>query len=161
MLIFDLKNFVQKDSQASSNGPANSDDSDVTINESTLSEKEMRHISAQLKKSQENMNTPSSPPLQPTNQKLLIRAKSSPSTQQTFLNPTQTEVNSLDNKANHNFLRQVSDGYSSSCTPLSASSITEVPSVNPFFLSSSGIVKTSDPVEAAFLNSYNINNNNK
>ena len=44
----------------------------------------------------------------------------------------------------HNLLRQLSDGYSSSCSPLSASSINnEQPSVNPFFQdASSGILTT-------------------
>lgn len=154
------KESDNQNSQASSNGPANSDDSDVTINESTLSEKEMRHLSAQIKKSQEDMNNLNSPPPpRPINQKLLTRAKSSPNTQPTSLNQSQTEDNSLDTKTNCHFFRQVSDGYSSSCTPLSASSITEMPSVNPFFVSSSGLVKTSDPVETAFLNSRNVNNN--
>lgn len=120
----------------------------------------MRHLSAQIKKSQEDMNNLNSPPPpRPINQKLLTRAKSSPNTQPTSLNQSQTEDNSLDTKTNCHFFRQVSDGYSSSCTPLSASSITEMPSVNPFFVSSSGLVKTSDPVETAFLNSRNVNNN--
>lgn len=130
----------------SSNGPTNSDDSDVTINESSLNEKELKILSAQLKKNQ--ITT-------------LTRTKSSPAPNET------SPENKLDTTNNFSFFRQLSDGYSSSCTPLSANSISnEQPHINPFFLASSqsppsftatGQIKTSDPIETAFLNTNNLN----
>lgn len=143
-------------STASSNGPVNSDDSDVTINESTLNEKELRTLSAQLKMNENNSSTS----MTQTNQiNVLTRAKSSP-----CHNYTIDADNKIELKNNFTFFRQISDGYSSSCTPLSASSITnEQPHINPFFpgtsslSASAGLIQTNDPVETAYLNTNNLN----
>lgn len=152
----------------SSNGPVNSDDSDVTINESTLNEKELRLLSAQITKNDQindsttkNTNSTALPETQLTSS-TLTRTKSSPGQHSKSNNNAD---NNSEIKNNFTFLRQVSDGYSSSCTPLSASSITnEQPHVNPFFLNSvstgpatPGIIQTNDPIETAFLNTNNLN----
>ena len=88
----------------------------------------------------------------------LVRVKSSPGEH------FHRQNEKLEIKNNFSFFRQISDGYSSSCTPLSASSITnEQPNMNPFFLgstsaTSSGTLKyDEDTVEIAFLEKNNLN----
>ncbi len=141
-----------------SQAPTNSDDSDVTINESSLNEKELKDLSAQLKKNQINkqnaLAAATAAQEQHTNV-VLNRTKSSPETN--FF--TNSDNQNIEIKNNFSFFRQISDGYSSSCTPLSASSITnEQPQVNPFFtVKLATIDKTTDPIEAAFLSTNNLN----
>ena len=105
----------------------NSDDSDVTINESSLNEQELKLLSSQflLKLSEEKQID------KKKNRVLLTRTKSTPS-QQIFLHQ---DCSADESKPVNAFHRQISDGYSSSNTPLSASSISnEHPAVNQFFL---------------------------
>ncbi len=137
-----------------SQAPTNSDDSDVTINESSLNEKELKLLSAQLKKNQINKQNALAAQEQHSNV-VLNRTKSSPE-KNLFAN---SDNQNIEIKNNFSFFRQISDGYSSSCTPLSASSITnEQPQVNPFFtVKPASIDKTTDPIEAAFLSTNNLN----
>lgn len=154
---------VSSTTNSSNGGPANSDDSDVTINESTLNEKELKFLSAQMTKSQNEVSSSNQATITSSNQPLL-RVKSTPNK---HFNQRQNSDKKLEIKNNFNFFRQVSDGYSSSCTPLSASSITnELPNVNPFFMGSNSAATSSctlknddDPVEIAFLETQsNLNN---
>lgn len=153
----ELSTVSSSTTNSSNGGPTNSDDSDVTINESTLNEKELKSLSAQMTKSQNEVAS-NQITITSSNQPLM-RVKSSPN--QDF--NQRTSDKKLEIKNNFSFFRQVSDGYSSSCTPLSASSITnEQPNINPFFMGSTSAASSSctlkndvDPVETAFLNSQN------
>jgi len=148
-----------------SQAPTNSDDSDVTINESSLNEKELKLLSAQLKKNQLNKQNALTDateattklPQETNSNAVLSRTKSSPEKKSYFTNSDNQDI---EIKNNFSFFRQISDGYSSSCTPLSASSITnEQPHVNPFFtVKPVTIDQTTDPIEARFLSTNNLYN---
>jgi len=121
----------------------NSDDSDVTVNEAPLTTKkkdEQQKSSSfidltEKDTSKESCNSPCKTP-----------TPAEVSFQQQFDDPTnQTNKNDENDNDNNNkikppsktFMRMNSDGYCSSCTPLSASSINnESPNNNPFFQAS-------------------------
>ena len=106
----------------------NSDDSDVTIGESFS-----RKMSDQLEVIKSNSESGNEGAMAIA---LPETSESSSITQMLNLE----NVNLLENydptQKSKFFLRQISDGYMSSNTPLSANSICENPTVNPFFISS-------------------------
>ena len=111
----------------------NSDDSDVTVNDAPLSAKKKQSeqkltldvAAAELSDANSSCKTPT---IDSLNANLQSNADS---------DENRVGSSGSDMQANikpNVLLRQFSDGYSSSCTPLSASSInSEQPSANPFF----------------------------
>lgn len=117
-----------------------------------------------MTKSQNEVASSNQATITSSNQQPLFRVKSTPNE---HFDQRKSSDKKLEIKNNFNFFRQVSDGYSSSCTPLSASSITnEQPNINPFFMGSTSAAISSctlknddDPVEIAFLETQrNLNN---
>jgi hypothetical protein len=138
------------------------DESDLTLNETRDGKKKSKPGSDSGSNKSDKTVTPSTPKSPPTSLNSLqlmskLRQASEEQQQQVLESPTASErsliqqqqqqplnTSSLDSTPRVNFARQTSDGYASSYTPLSASSVNnEQANVNLFFLKPAASTTTS------------------